>query len=229
MKHASTPPNTFVISYLTLRKAIGWLGLLLPFVLIFGNALANALYDYEYGCSIFKSSVSHYYYTRMGEVFVGTIFAFALFLFCYKGPEKIDSRLSNIAGLFALGIALFPTSSEEAITCNLRNYTSSETIGNIHFACAALFFLTLAHMSFWIFTKSGPIKTPQKIKRNFIYRTCALVMVGTLAIIAVYVLWIRDANASLENYYPIFWLEAIALVAFGFSWLIKGEFMLKDE
>ena len=27
---------------------------------------------------------------------------------------------------------------------------------------------------------------------------------------------------------PVYWLEAIAVVAFGISWLIKGEFILAD-
>jgi len=33
----------------------------------------------------------------------------------------------------------------------------------------------------------------------------------------------------LERYAPIFWLEGIAVIAFGVSWLTKGEAILKDK
>lgn len=28
---------------------------------------------------------------------------------------------------------------------------------------------------------------------------------------------------------PVFWLETVALLAFGTSWLVKGELVLKDK
>ena len=34
---------------------------------------------------------------------------------------------------------------------------------------------------------------------------------------------------ALKAYDPIYWLESIAIVAFGISWLTKGEAILKDE
>ena len=37
------------------------------------------------------------------------------------------------------------------------------------------------------------------------------------------------ANAS-EKYKLVFWFESVALIAFGFSWITKAEFLfLKDE
>ena len=36
----------------------------------------------------------------------------------------------------------------------------------------------------------------------------------------------HQTSISLE---PIFWLESVAIVAFGLSWLTKGETILKDE
>jgi len=101
--------NGFLISYMTLRQSIGWLGILLAPGLLTGNYLLSLFTDFEAGCNPFKSSISLYYYSGMGEIFSGTLFAVALFLFCYRGYEKIDSVLCNIAGAFAVGVALFPT------------------------------------------------------------------------------------------------------------------------
>jgi hypothetical protein len=35
--------------------------------------------------------------------------------------------------------------------------------------------------------------------------------------------------AALAPYSPVYWLEAIAIIAFGASWLVKGEAILKDD
>ena len=64
-----------VISYLTLRKLVGLLGMLLPFVLFFGYLI------FERDCT-FPPSISHFYYTDLGNCFVGTLWAVSLFLFC---------------------------------------------------------------------------------------------------------------------------------------------------
>jgi len=219
----------YIISYMTLRKTVGWLGISLPFALLIGNSLLSWLTDFEIGCNPIKSSISHYYYTRMGEIFGGTLCAVSLFLFCYKGYEKIDSRSSNIAGIFCLGVVLFPTSSTNAIPCNLRGYVADSLTGTIHLSCASLFFITLAYMSYFLFTKTGGVMTPQKIKRNFIYRTCAIVIIASIAILALYVFVLEDKFPALVPYHIVFWFEALALIAFGISWLTKGEFLLKDE
>ena len=176
----------------------------------------------------------------MGELFVGVLCAVALFLFCYKGKDKIDSILSNVAGFFALGIVTFPTSADVPISCSLRCYLSSSTTGAIHLTMAALFFVTLAIISYSIFTRTKTDKTflfirrkgemtNEKRKRNKIYKVCAIVMIACLVGIGLYMKVLKHHYSNLENIHPVFCLEAIALVAFGFSWLTKGEFLLKDK
>jgi hypothetical protein len=34
---------------------------------------------------------------------------------------------------------------------------------------------------------------------------------------------------GLKAHHPVLWLEWIALFAFGISWLVKGEFALRDH
>jgi hypothetical protein len=38
-----------------------------------------------------------------------------------------------------------------------------------------------------------------------------------------------QAGSALKAFDPVYWLEAMAIVAFWISWLIKGEAILKDE
>jgi len=61
-------------SYLALRKAVGWIAILLPFTLMLGVFLI-------FKGEIIQESISHYYHTDMRNVFVGAICAIALFLF----------------------------------------------------------------------------------------------------------------------------------------------------
>lgn len=205
-----------VISYLALRKAIGLLGIALPFVLSLG-----ALILFREGL---QSSISDYYHTGMGDVFVGTLCVIGVFLFSYRGYERSDDIAGDLACLFAVGAALFAIAPEEASD-------TARVIGYVHMACAAGFFLTLIYFSLFLFTKTDPTKSPtrRKLQRNMVYKACGYTMAVCILLIALYELLVDKQESSLEAYRPVFWLEAVTVVAFGISWLTKGEAILQDE
>jgi hypothetical protein len=219
---STPPPDQYVLSYLTIRKLIGICGMLLPIALILGSTLGG-------GCLEIKDSISHYYYTSMGDVLVGLLSATAIFLVTYKGYDN-DNLYTNLAGAFALCIAYLPTSNIEGGVCAIFDLPENPIRENAHLASAALFFLVLAYISFFLFVKSKGEMTPWKKKRNLVYRACGIAMVLMIVLIAAY-FWIfpESWQASLKPYKPVFWLEAIALWAFGISWLVKGETILKDK
>lgn len=208
--------NPSLISYYTLRKAIGWLGITLPAVLIIGNALAG-------DCSIIQQSVSQYYHTVMRDVFVGILCAVALFLFSYKGYDRGDKISTSLAGLFALGVALSPTNYDLS-GCELYHRPDNTLRNVIHLVSATLFFSTLAYIAVFRFTKSSGEMTEQKKIRNKIYIVCGIVIAAAIILIPV-----AYSIESISKLKPMFWLEWIALIAFGISWLVKGEFILKDS
>jgi hypothetical protein len=209
--------KTLVISYLTLRKAIGILGTALPFVVSLG-----ALIVFQTGI---QSSLSSYYYTGMRDVFVGTLWAIGFFLLSYKGYERTDEIAGDLGCVFAVGVSLFPTAPDCATSC------TAQIIGHIHLIFATLFFLTLIYFSLCLFTKTDPTKPPsiRKKQRNIIYKVCGYVMSVCVLLIAVYYFLPKEAKALFKVLNPVYWLEATAIVAFGISWLIKGEAILKDE
>jgi len=216
------PPldNEYIISYYTLRKAIGWLGLLMPIIVRWGAKLLEKIPSHD--------SISAYYYTSMRDVFVGVLAATGVFLFCYRGPDKKDNFWTNVAGLCAVGIALFPTdpiyheriSSQYAIS-SVDCYSNHGPLG-FHIYVVAAFFLIISYLTIFRFRKpSQPYITKQKLTRNKIYVICGIVMVAMLiAIVAL-----KAINKDL----PIFWPETIAIVAFGIAWLVKGQTILKDK
>lgn len=94
-----------VFTYRRIRKAIGLLGVSLPIVLVLFSFI-------DFFQSNLQSSISHYYYTNLREIFTGTLCAVGLFLIRYKGHEnksifKNDSLLTNLAGIMAFGVAFF--------------------------------------------------------------------------------------------------------------------------
>ena len=217
MNAPSSPYDSLVLSYLTLRKAVGILGISLPVVLAVGGTIFCGLE--------LQRSISSYYYSGKRNLFVGILCSIAVFLLSYRGYELQDKIASFLAGLFTLGVAFFPTTS---------NDTPSETqqlIGYVHLASAAAFFLTISCISLFLFTKTDPTKppTPKKLQRNKAYKSCGWIILGAIFLIGVYKIIGFYKLASLDNLNPVFWLESVAQLAFGASWLVKGEAILRDE
>jgi len=203
-----------VIAYQRLRLVIGILGIALPVVVPVGAALI--------GHFALQSSLSSYYYTNMGDVFVGTLCAIGVFLFSYKGYSDDKGAPGKWACLFAVGVALFPTDRDCAAGCGAPHHFS------VHLLFAALLFTMLIYYSGVLFRKGDPAAgmTPRKILRNKLYLACAITMAACIVLIAVWIFVLEERLPQLEPAEPVFWLESIAIVAFGFSWLTKSEAIL---
>jgi len=204
--------DSLVVSYLGLRKAIGIIGIALPFVLAFGNM-------FLVGLGI-QSSISAYYHTVMRDVLVGSLCAIAMFLMSYRGYDK-DYIAGRLACAFALGVALLPIAPDVGAT------PQHKIVGALHLLFAASFFLTLAFFCLVLFRKSGSKNpTREKLHRNIVYTVCGYTILACLVLIAV--VGLMSSDTPLKKLDPVFWLEAAAIVAFGVSWLTKGEAILKD-
>jgi len=188
-------------SFRTLRRIVGFLGIALPLVLAFWGFAVCANHRLQ-------PSISDYYYCRTRDVLVGFLFTIGWFLYAYPGYERKDNWAGNVAGLCALGVALSPDQGPGIEPA-------------IHFTSATLLFVMLAYFSLFLFTKSDGTPTPNKIKRNRVYRTCGVVMV--LCIVTLAALHVFPENPGIMALRPVFWLESLALWAFGVSWGVKGE------
>ena len=206
--------DSLVRSYLSLRKSIGVIGIGLPFALAIGAAIMKG--------SALQPSISHYYHTIMGDVFVGSLCAIAVFLFSYCGHTRRDKIATNLASVFAIGVALFPTARTENAAA------PEEVIGTIHLLFAGALFLTLAYISLKLFRLTDKVNpTPEKLARNRVYTVCGYVMLACIGLIAAVKLFFDES--AVMDFRPVYWLEAAAIIAFGVSWLTKGEAILKDR
>ena len=215
MNPQSSTGDSLVLSYLGLRKAIGLIGMTLPFVLAFGKVAFES--------PGLQSSVSAYYYTVMRDVFVGSMCALAVFFMSYRGYEPQDALAGKLTCVFALGVALFPVAPVGSVIVH------EKIAGTVHLLCAISFFLTLAYFSLVLFRKTNPAAapTPRKLQRNAVYTACGYTILACIALVIVVKLdgW----DMAHPNLTPVFWLEAVAIEAFGLSWLTKGEAILQDE
>jgi len=209
---------SLLLSYYELRTSIGVIGILLPFVVAIGRILLPGLQGPE-----ILGSISAYYYSDMGNVFVGSLCAIGVFLWSYRGYDLQDSIAAHLAAVFGIGIALFPTAPESGAVTQMQGYISLA-----HATFAGGFFLTLAYFALVLFRKTGPGgMTRMKKVRNAVFLACGIVILISIAGIALmnYPL----IAAPLTTLHPIFWLESLAIVAFGVSWFVKGESILKDD
>ena len=206
MNNNNGKESSLVVSYLALRKALGVLGIALPFILYLG-----ALIIFQTGL---QSSISYYYHTGMRDVLVGTLVAIGIFLFSYKGYIG-DAIYGKLACVFAIGVALFPCKPAGPVPNIVR------TINTFHLFFTIAFFLTLIYFSYFLFTKSDQKELPKKKQqRNKVYKTCGILM--TICVLGIVIsFFLPSAMAWLGS--PIFWFETGAILAFGVSWFTKGE------
>jgi hypothetical protein len=213
--------QSLIISHLAMRRLIGILGISLPFVIVIGGLTQ--------GPGSLQGSISGYYYTNMRDLLVGILSGVALFLISYKGYDKIDDFVANLSGIFALGMVLFPTGMFCGRVVKVGMFMLDDNISEIiHLSFGSLFFLALAFNSLFLFTRKHPgVMGREKKRRNFIYRTCGIVMLVAQILIAIYTAFLRETRLAAD--YPVLILETVALFAFGISWMVKGNTLFRDR
>ena len=205
-----------MINTTRLRCTIGWLGMLLPWLVL----ILSCAYGYGFPDSISAT----YYIPTCITPFMIILGSAGLLLFSYKGYDRQDDIVCTIAGVFALGICLFSCGTEDLIVrwtelAEITNVGTFQIIPNVsgilHNVCAISFFALLAYNSLFLFTKHGKYMTMNKRKRNTIFRVCGIGM--TISFIAI-------VPVSIFEWWGGVWIiETIALAFFGISWLTKAN------
>lgn len=226
--------NDLVISYLTLRNLVGICGMLLPLILVLFTSRSGTDLRVE-------PSISDYYYTSSGEIFVVILSTLAVFLFTYKGYSRGDKFWTLLAGVGAMGVAFFPTASSchrMAFSIHTPRCEVPRFLGMIefHLLFAATFFIAVAIVSIRYFTRTktdAPVvtadgKKTQKGKRNVVYLICGWTIIACIVGIGVFFSFVSIRNA-LRGLPVVFALETLAVEAFGVAWITKGETLWPDR
>jgi hypothetical protein len=233
-----------VISFRALRNLIGLLGMLLPWACWLANivvnrfnllnnkklALLGSVGTYKPGDDL-KSSISHFYYTAAGPLFIGILVTVSIFLFCYRGysyePHRdrsvwlSDRRVTFLAAIFALGIVIFPVGEDTFIPDSLFIFTATGIIGQAHYVFAALFFIAISVLCLVNFRRKETQEQFGRDRHDRLYLICGWVMLGSMAFIVIYHQLVAPHWAW--NWPVTFVFETVALTAFGIAWLVKGK------
>ena len=200
-------------AYRQLQKAVGVIAVLLVPVLVVGNAV--------WGDGWLEGSISSYYYTPMRNVFVGSLCALAVFFLSYNYRPlpnfRIDNLLSTAASAVTIGVALLPTTS------NVGTASGTEkAVGTAHLICRGR---PVRHpgrlLPHPVHEDRGAPPQGRKRVRNTVYRTCGYIIVAAIVLVLVTNLIVRPPS----SWNALFWLETVAVLAFGASWLIKSGFL----
>jgi hypothetical protein len=199
-----------------LRCWIGGLGMALAWIVL-GLSLA-------FGLGFPDSISATYFRDPCIAPFMMILGSAGVLLFCYKGYDTVDNILNTAAGVFGWCICLFPCAAKDGLIGTFQ--LPAATSDTIHMISAIGFFGILAYNSLFQFTKGVTDPTPNKKKRNIIFRICGVGMIisfilmpfGTFGIINIpHIIW---------------WIEMIALSFFGVSWLTKANcipFLFADK
>jgi len=218
MPDAAPKPDELPPGNDRLRLGIALLGAALPpvlytFGLVFGGVFPRTMSDF-------------YYLPPASTFFIGILWANGVFLILYRGYSTVppgyrvlpaalarqmtDANLSSIAGFAMILTAVVPTC---AGTCGALSYAT------VHFLAAFACLGTLAVIALFSFTASDTppaAQTAFRRRSTAIYRICGVVILAALAVIGGLKFLATGYGAA------IFWLEALAVWAFAFSWLRKA-------
>ncbi|HEY2225409.1 hypothetical protein [Actinomycetospora sp.] len=203
--------NTQIIvrSYLWLRISIGFVALMLPLLVIAVFTFSNH--------ALLPSISDSYHHPVTNSIFIGSMVAFATFLWAYQVPR--ENILANIGAVFATLIAVAPNLPQPRagvaqvhVVCagiSLKGSNCWQAIGNVvHFASAAAFFFTLGLLCVWKWA------TDSQDDAHRAYRVAG---------IGIWIALLAAAVTSPWGWNGFFILCEIVMVElFGLAWLIRG-------
>jgi Protein of unknown function (DUF998) len=146
----------------------------------------------------------------MRDWFVGILFAVAIFLYLYKGYSAAENIALNLAGAFAVGIAIFPMEWNCGDAC--KDFS-------VHGFCAISFFLCIAFVCIRCASDTLKRIPDEKTKRRYgrLYKIIGLVMIAAPAIAFALTVLLRQYSSR------TFIAEAVGIFAFATYWLAKSR------
>ena len=145
------------------------------------------------------------------DFLVGSLFAISAFLLAYNGEEALEMVLSKIAGVAALGVALFP--------CRCDVY--DEILPYVHYVSAAVMFIVLACLCGFFYKRAVRKGHREAIWRSWLYATCGMVIMLAVGVLGLD--FFMDGALSARCDRLVFYGERTALFAFGISWLVASR------
>lgn len=189
------------LSYRNMRAIIGYVGLTLPVVLFLAGLVDGHI----------ESSISAYYYSKVGNVFTGSLCVIGVFLLAYRLTSwTIDNAATTLAGIAALGVAFFHCAPAHATLGQLR-------LADVHLTCAAALFTLLGAISLFIFPRD--VLPDERWRADWYMGFGALIWLSIILMPALN--WL--ARSFYNRDHVFFILETVCVMSFAVSFILKGH------
>lgn len=208
-------------SFRKISRLVGYVGLLLPILLIICSALKEG---------DIQPSISHYHFTVLQPLFSGVLGLWAALLFSYSTSNILEKLNLNAIAFLALVIAFVPTkydnspfNSETQYSVGFLNNSfhrpvlgPPESISNVHFISAFFFFsLLCVYVYYFIYLPEHQLAQPDRTKEK-IFKISFILMVASM-IVLILGLFYKCPFTRLT-----FSCEAAALLFFGGLWVYRS-------
>ena len=154
------------------------------------------------------SSISAHYYSDKRDMFVFVLALIGIFQFRYQGVSRGEHAVSVVGAVSAVCIGFFPTPP-------LSPTTEETVVGIVHFTAATLLFGVTAYHCFVMSRRA-------RAKRGARLRAMAYALLGSIILACIIAIAVSNLfHVTDARWRPVFWMEAIALFAFGCAWLLS--------
>ncbi len=193
-------------TYTSLRYGVAVIAFAFPLILwIGGNIQGIPLAD----------SMSAYYHEvnngkSMRNWFVGILFAIGIVVYLYKGYSHKENYALNFAGVFAIGIAIFPMEWKCGDDCSPIS---------VHGVAAVSFFLCIAYVCLFRAADTLQLVEDEARRKKYLtfYRLCGVGMILS-PVTAVVLSFVFDQPTAFT-----FYIELAGIFAFASYWLAKSR------
>ena len=215
LKSSSELQEHMLWTYYGLRVGLATIGIALPSVVWLGGVLRGVW---------FESSISAYYYTEpkppwftTRDMFVGGLLAISACLYLYKGFSNKENIALNLAGIFAVFVALLPTAAPDPVGGGL--------VSKLHGTSAVLFFACIAYVS--LFRSRDTLQLLPQAQRVRYVRQYTATGVAMILSPAAAVLLSFGSGSQVRT--TTFWVETLAVWSFAAYWIIKTREMRESS
>ncbi len=193
-------------TYINLRVGIAIITILFPLLLWAGGAIQGIP---------LQDSMSAYYHAIFNENsmrnwFVGILFAVGVFLYLYKGFSYQENYALNFAGVFVIGVAIFPMEWNCGEECKKIS---------MHGTCAVLFFLCIAYVCIRCASDTLYLLNDTVLEQRYRLRY-KLIGIGMI-LSPLFALLLTLVFQQFKSY--TFFVEAAGIWIFAIYWLLKSQ------
>jgi hypothetical protein len=220
MKETKTPGELqehMLWTYYGLRVGLAVIGITLPIAVLVAGGVLHSVW--------WEPSISAYYHTKpkllwftTRDIFVGGLLAAAACLYLYKGYSNKENVVLNLAGIFALLVALLPTAAPGQ---------PSDLVSKLHGTSAVSFFLCIAYVSLVRSRDTlSLVATEKRRKYERLYMATGLAMIASPAA-AVALSFLLEPHSQVSRI--VFLVETFAIWSFSAYWIVKTREMRESS